>query len=114
MARYLLLAMAALVSGCAHSPYKAPTPGKPIAVLVLRQDSETLAPNRQGGIFAVDGHPVAKEDHFSVDVTPGHHVLAFLCPGWMYVDGFPTMAHDFRSGQHYELHCENSGVYISP
>lgn len=114
MTRRLLMAMAALASGCAHTPYQAPAQGKSSATLVLRGGSGTPAPNRRGGIFAVDGRPVASDQQFSVELGPGSHSVAYLCPGWMYVDGFPSTSHEFRSGQQYELHCAGGDVYISP
>jgi hypothetical protein len=114
MTRRLLIVMAALVTGCAHPPYKAPTQEKPSATLVFQRGSETFAPNRQGGIFAVDGHLVVPSQRFSVALAPGRHHIAYLCPGWMYVDGFPMAAHEFRSEKQYELRCLDGDVYISP
>lgn len=114
MTRRLFVVMTALASGCAHTPYQAPAPGRPSATLMLRGSNESFAPNRRGGIFAVDGHPVASDQQFFVAVSPGRHGVAYLCPGWMYVDGLPTTSHEFLSGQQYELHCTDGDVYISP
>lgn len=100
------------VGGCTHTPYRPPAAGAPSASLVLKRGDSALPDHRQGGIFAVDGHPVELDQQFSVVLPPGHRAIAFLCPGWMYVDGFPVERHGFQAGQRYELRCTAGDIRI--
>lgn len=113
MKRRMLIAVALLaVGGCTHTPYRPPVAGAPSASLVLKRGDSALPDDRQGGIFAIDGHPVEPGQQFSIVLPPGHHTIAFLCPGWKYVDGFPGEKRNFQVGQRYELRCATGDIRI--
>ena len=58
-----------------------------------------------GGIFAVDGHAVAKESRGLVYLQPGAHEIKFMCPGWTIIDGYPEIQFNFSRGKRYKLEC---------
>jgi hypothetical protein len=110
--RKILLALVVLVvTGCSSSPFRN-APQQASASLSLPKAADTYAPNRLGGLFAIDGHPVAAQNRNSVFLAPGSHKISFLCPGWMYVDGFPSLRHKFAAGEKYELSCSSGAVEI--
>jgi hypothetical protein len=108
----IFLALAALAAaGCSSSPFRN-APEQASASLSIPKSAGTYAPNRLGGLFAIDGHPVAAQNRNSVFLSAGSHKISFLCPGWMYVDGFPSLRHKFSIGKKYELSCSSGAVEI--
>lgn len=93
------------IAGCAGNPIISASPQS--AELVLQESQEEKPPNRVGGIFVIDGQAVPDAQHFGVWVSPGSHKVKFLCPGWMFIDGYPAIRHRFEAGRRYELICDN-------
>jgi|SRR6185437_1827714 len=110
--RKIFLALIILIAtSCSNSPFRN-APPQESASLSLPKSTDTLAPNRLGGLFAIDGRSVAAESRNIVFLSPGSHKISFLCPGWMYVDGFPSLRHKFLVGKKYELSCSSGAVEI--
>ncbi|WP_293391113.1 hypothetical protein [Nevskia sp.] len=103
--------LAIVCSSC--TPFPDPsTPESAVSALHYRQGDNPLAPNRRGGIFKVDGQFVSSSDNAPIRLHPGSHRIAYLCPGWRYVDGYPEVKHRFERGIQYELSCANGEVHI--
>ena len=113
MKRTLLAAMIAAVSACSSTPYVLESSAG-AAQLSFRQPTEDFPDNRLGGIFAVDGHEVKEDRQAALELAPGLRTIGYLCPGWMFIDGYPTVRHDFAARRHYELSCVDGKVQIRP
>jgi hypothetical protein len=111
--RQILLPFVIAITACSSAPFQN-APMETFASLILKGSTEALQPNRLGGIFAVDGHAVAARQRYELFLPSGNHKIAFLCPGWMYVDGFPSIRHKFIAGKKYELSCSTGAVKIGP
>jgi hypothetical protein len=84
---------------------------------MLPPSATAQAPNKIGGMFLVDGHPVAKGSRNLVWLQPGTHKIKFMCPGWGFVDGLPEIQFDFSLGKRYKFECigrDVSAVAIEP
>ncbi len=100
----------AAISGCAGNPIVSASPQA--AELVLQKSQLNQPPNRVGGIFVVDGQTVPEAHHFQVWLSPGSRKIGFLCPGWMFVDGYPSVQHRLEAGRRYELICGDGSYRI--
>jgi len=105
MLRVALALGISLIAGCAVNPIMSGSPQA--AEIVLRESQEEQPTNRVGGMFVIGGQPVPDNQHFGVWVSPGSHKVEFLCPGWMFIDGYPAVRHRFEAGRRYELVCDN-------
>jgi hypothetical protein len=47
-----------------------------------------------------------------VHLAPGKREVGFYCPGFIYVDGPPTISYNFVGGQSYELYCQKGQAHI--
>lgn len=113
MKRILPALMVINIAACSSGQFhNAPTSTHLSASLLLELPNQSLAPNRLGGIFAIDGQAVASESRNQVYLSPGTHKISYLCPGWMYVDGFPTIKRNFIVGKQYKLSCTTGSVTI--
>lgn len=110
--RVLLALGVSACAGCAGSAIMGASPQA--AELVLRKSQEQQRANRAGGIFLVDGRKVAEDQRYGVRVSAGSRRIAFLCPGWMFIDGFPSIRHRFEAGHRYELVCDDGPSRIEP
>jgi hypothetical protein len=110
--RKILLAYIIAISACFNALcHNAPMERS--ANLIFKKSSQTLDVNHSGGIFAIDGHPVSFERRYKLSLPPGKHTVAYLCPGWRYVDGFPLTTQNFAAGKSYALSCSDGDVQIA-
>jgi hypothetical protein len=106
MRKFTLASTAAVLVACSSGPFQnAPAALELSASLALLPSTENLPTNKIGGIFAVDGHRVAKENRNLVYLKPGAHEIKYMCPGWEFVDGFPGIEFEFSLGKRYQLVC---------
>jgi hypothetical protein len=109
--RKILFSFVIVITACSNAPVHS-APMEKSASLILKRSTEPLRPNHSGGIFAVDGHPVDARHRYELLLPPGNHKIAYLCPGWMYVDGFPIRPQKFIAGKNYELSCPDGIIQI--
>ena len=106
-----LVSAAAISTACSGSPYEnAPAALELSASLMLPAPSEAVMPDRVGGIFVVDGHPVSKENRHLVYLKPGVHGIRYMCPGWHYIDGLPGIRFEFSIGKRYKFVCAGRDI----
>lgn len=113
MKRTLLAAMIAAVSACSSLPAVMESSAD-AAQLSFRAPSEVFPDNRRGGIFTVDGHAMKEGRQGVLKIAPGLRTIGYLCPGWMFIDGYPKVSHDFAASRLYELSCADGKAKIRP
>lgn len=111
MRSMLLIAAGLLTMGCtAMLRETSPTPSANYASLSFR--AANGSPLGMGdGIWYVDGHDLRKPQSH-VYVARGRRVIGYNCPGWVSVDGFVGLQHQFEGGKRYEMVCEEKGPVI--
>ena len=100
--------------GCVSAPFSvSPAPNQPMATLTV--GARMGHPISQGydGIWSVDGRDIPKGPVQSIFVAPGKRTIGYICPGWLSMDGPPTLSHVFEAGTHYEINCEKD-PHIQP
>src|SRR5260221_8206061 len=98
--------MASIVVAFSSGPFQnAPASLESSASLMVPPSTEARAPGRLGGIFAVDGHAVAKESSGLVYLQPGAHEIQLICPRRTLIDGYPETSSNFSPGKPYKLGC---------
>lgn len=95
------------LTGCVSAPFSvSPATNQPVATLTL--GARTGYPISQGydGIWSVDGQDIPKGPVQSIFVAPGKRAIGYICPGWLSMDGPPTLSHVFEADRRYEINCE--------
>lgn len=113
MKRSLLAAMIASATACSWTPSVLESSAV-AAQLPFRDTTEVFPDNRLGGILTVDGHAVKEGRKVALTLAPGLRTIGYLCPGWLFVDAYPTVSHDFAASRHYELSCADGKAQIRP
>ena len=112
MRKHLVTLIAGVLVGCSGLPNGSAT-SNPAQVTFVRS-AEARAANREGGIFELNGHPVPATQRFEVSVSAGRYRIGYLCPGWMYVDGYPVLKYRFQAGGRYRILCVEGNVRVEP
>ena len=58
--------------------------------------------DRGAGIQSVGDHFVLTTQ---IQIAPGMRKIGYNCPGFIFVDGAPTVWHRFKGGVAYEMYC---------
>jgi hypothetical protein len=106
---HLLVSLIA-VSGCATTSDNEAAGAKELAVTL-----SFVAGDRPldlgAGIYSVGDYFPPRAPVTSIRIAPGSRNIGYNCPGYIFVDGSPTVWHKFQGGKHYELFC-NAGKPI--
>ncbi|MGH9694627.1 MAG: hypothetical protein ACRD5Z_10820 [Bryobacteraceae bacterium] len=62
--------------------------------------------DRGAGIYSIGDYSPPHLPVTNIAIAPGRRNIGYLCPGWIFVDGPPTVWHKFQGGKHYELYCQ--------
>ncbi len=100
-----ILSCVALVSCASPSPASKEL----AATLVFVKGDRAL--DAGAGIYSIGEYDLPREPTLVVQIAPGQRNIGYLCPGYVFVDGPPTVWHKFNGGVTYEMSCE-SGVPI--
>jgi len=105
--RVLLVLCLVFLAGCVSLPFAASqSTDQPMAQLTMVSRSTYPSMPKYDGIWSVDGHDIPNGPVQSVFVAPGKRDIGYLCPGWISMDGFPSLSHTVVAGKHYEINCE--------
>jgi hypothetical protein len=98
-----------LLTGCVSSPFSvSPSPDHPMVLLTISARSGYPSVPQYDGIWSIDGRDIPKGPVQSIHIAPGEHEISYLCPGWISMDGFPSLPYVFAAGAHYEINCEKN------
>ncbi|MGN6235720.1 hypothetical protein [Dyella sp.] len=95
-------------SGVLHKP--SPEAKELAATLSYVTGDRPVEPG--SGIVSVGNYYFSNGYPRLVHLAPGKREIGFYCDGQIYVDGPPTITHDFAGGQRYELYCEKGRAHI--
>lgn len=97
------------MAGCAGMPFSVdPVPSHSMSTLTLGTRTNYPISLGYNGIWSVDGRDMPKGPVQSISVVPGKRAIGYLCPGWLFMDGPPTLSHVFEAGRRYEIDCEKT------
>jgi hypothetical protein len=105
MKNYLLLLLFVLgTSGCATtSGNDAAGANELAATLSFVAGDRSL--DRGAGIYSVGEYFPPLAPVTTIQIAPGSRNIGYNCPGYIFVDGSPTVWHTFQGGKYYELMC---------
>ncbi|MGY4516909.1 hypothetical protein ACVWWW_002477 [Lysobacter sp. HA18] len=96
------------LSGCTSAPFALDVPASgTMAHLSVRERPDYPFVPGVDGLLSVGTHAVPGGPARALWVSPGRHEIAYQCPGWVSVDGPPTLMKRFKAGASYELTCES-------
>jgi hypothetical protein len=102
------------LASCVSAPFSvSPAPNQSMVALTLSPRTGYPVSHGYDGIWSVDGHDIPKGPVQSIFVAPGKRTIGYICPGWLSMDGPPTLSHVFEAGRRYEINCEKD-PYIQP
>jgi hypothetical protein len=107
MQRYmftLVALMSVLLNGCASVP---PSATELAATVSFVEGDRPL--DRGAGIYSVGNYNLPREPSLVVYVAPGYREIGYNCPGYIFVDGAPTVSYKFWGGEQYEIFCDKNG-----
>ena len=111
MSRILLLLLAlALLPGCTAFKPTAPASKELAATLIFVQGDKPL--DMGSGIVSVGNYYFPSAPVTLAYIAPGERAIGYNCPGYIYVDGPPTVVQTFEGGKSYELSCHGGKPVI--
>ena len=102
--RIALLALCVSLAGCAPFAVR-PAPDQPMAHLIVGDRPGERFSDDYNGIWHVDDRDIPSGPVRSIYVAPGERSIGYICPGWLVLDGPPTLSHIFVAGVEYVLDC---------
>ena len=104
MARILLLlGFLSLFTGCTALKPTAPGSEELAATLLFVRGDKPL--DAGSGIVSVGNYFFPSAPVKVAHIAPGEREIGYNCPGYIYVDGPPTVLQAFEGGKRYELFC---------
>jgi hypothetical protein len=106
----LFLLVLGLLPGCAAFKPTAPASKELAATLLFVQGDKPL--DVGSGIVSVGNYYFPSAPVKLTYIAPGEREIGYNCPGYIYVDGPPTVAQTFEGGKRYELFCRGGRPVI--
>jgi hypothetical protein len=106
----LFLLALALLPGCTAFKPTTPASKELAATLLFVQGDKPL--DVGSGIVSVGNYYFPSAPVKLAYIAPGGREIGYNCPGYIYVDGSPTVVQTFEGGKRYELFCRGGKPVI--
>jgi len=105
-----VLLVLGLLLGCTAFKPTSPASKELAATLLFVQGDKPL--DVGSGIVSVGSYYFPSAPVKLAHIAPGEREIGYNCPGYMYVDGPPTVVQTFEGGGRYELFCRDGKPII--